>query len=177
MNIRKGLKSDTNASLEIYNQVILNEEKNGKETGWSRGVYPTEDVILDGLQNGDFYVLEDDSTAEKKVQACCRINHDQPAFYSKIDWSKNAQDEKIMVLHTLAVNPFAQGKSYGKAFLDFYETCARDCGCEALRLDTTDTNMRAQAFYKKNGFCERGRITSDTNGIPDITFVCLEKIL
>ena len=82
-----------------------------------------------------------------------------------------------MVLHTLAVDPLAQGRGYGRAFVAGYEDYARAHGCLYLRMDTNRTNAAARAMYAKLGYAERGIVDCTFNGIPGVRLVCLEKRL
>ena len=65
-----------------------------------------------------------------------------------------APDDKIMVIHTLTVDPKAAGKGIGSAFVDFYEKLAKQENCIALRLDTNARNTGARALYNKLGYRE-----------------------
>lgn len=80
-----------------------------------------------------------------------------------------------MVLHCLAVDPAQMRNGYGKAFIAFYETYARQCGCTALRMDTNAKNTRARKLYQTLGYEEVGIVPCVFNRIPNVQLVCLEK--
>lgn len=82
-----------------------------------------------------------------------------------------------MVLHTLVVDPLAQGRGYGRSFVAFYEAYARAHGCPYLRMDTNAKNLAARRMYAKLGFSEPGIVDCVFNGIPGVKLVCLEKTL
>ena len=65
--------------------------------------------------------------------------------YADGDFIYEAPDDKIMVIHTLTVDPKAAGKGIGSAFVDFYEKLAKQENCIALRLDTNARNTGARA--------------------------------
>ena len=82
-----------------------------------------------------------------------------------------------MVLHTLVVDPLAQGQGYGHAFVAYYEDYARSHGCPYLRMDTNVKNAPARQMYAKLGFSERGVVPCVFNGIEGVSLMCLEKKL
>lgn len=84
-------------------------------------------------------------------------------------------DDKILVLHTLVVEPSAKGKGYARAFLEFYENYALERGCHVLRIDTNQRNSAARAMYAKHGWREAGIVPCTFNGLPGVQMVCLEK--
>ncbi len=90
---------------------------------------------------------------------------------------QTAEDKDICVLHTLVIDPDASGKGYGKAFVRYYETHAKENGCAELRMDTNEKNKTARAMYKKSGYEEVGILPTEFNGIPNVNLVLLEKSL
>lgn len=177
MTIRKATSTDGMRCLEIYNAICDWETANGKQTCWNKDFYPTTDTVQNALARDDLYVLEDKGADGKDIIAACGIiNHLQPDFYKKFSWKMQADESKIMVLHTFAVDPKLQGHGYGKFFMDFYEKQAHQRDCHFLRLDTTITNKRAQKMYKKFGFEVIGQVEEDPNGIGSmLIFLGLEK--
>ena len=171
--VRKGRESDIPQIASIYDKIITNEETNGELTGWKRGIYPTIDDARDMLEKNELFVLEDDG----RVMAAGRINRTQVDVYKNVTWSVNPPDDKVMVLHTLVVDPDAKGKGYGTAFEKFYEEYALENGCPHLRIDTNKINLPAPGLYKKLGYREVGIVHCDFNAIRGIDLVCLEKNL
>ena len=171
--IRKATEKDIPAVAEIFEHVIDREETVKVNVGWKRGVYPTEDTAREALAVGDLYVLEDDG----KIFATGRINQVQVPEYMKARWTTDAPDDKVMVLHTLAVEPSAAGHGYGTKFVAFYEKLAKESGCTALRMDTNEINKPARTLYGKLGYKEVGIVPCSFNGISGVRLVCLEKII
>ena len=69
------------------------------------------------------------------------------------------------------------GKGYGRAFVEYYETYARENGCTELRIDTNARNEVARAMYKKHGYTEIGIVPTVFNVIEGVQLVLLEKYL
>lgn len=171
INIRKATCADIDAVDEIYNRIHSEIENGNAATGWVRGVYPTRETAKASLEASNLFVEELDG----KVVGTAIINQSQAEVYKDAAWQYNAPDEKIMVLHTLVVNPDVKGCGLGKAFVKFYEEYAAENGCTLLRMDTNEKNTNARNFYKKLGFSEAGILPCEFNGISGVKLVMLEK--
>lgn len=171
MLVRKAVPADIPAVTAIYGALLDREERGELSTGWTRGVYPTEQTALDALAAGTLYVLEDGG----RVAAAAKLDQNQMAQYSQCTWRHDAPPEQVLVLHTLVVDPTVKGKGYGTAFVAFYEQLARETDRPYLRIDTNARNTPARALYKKLGYTEAGIVAGTFNGIPDVQLVCLEK--
>ena len=170
--IRKARKEDIAAIAVIYERIHDAEERE-RIIGWLRGIYPTEATALAALGRDDLYVYEEDG----RVLAAGIINKIQVDVYAQCNWSFEAPDDKVSVLHTLTVDPAEKGRGIGKSFVRSWEELARSTGCTVLRLDTNAINYIARSMYKGLGFKEAGIVPCTFNGIPGIRLVCLEKKL
>lgn len=173
MEIRKAVEQDIDEIEQIYHRIHLEEEENRVVIGWERGVYPVRATAEQALKRGDLFVGVEDGA----VVATSILNHIQLEEYRQVSWKKEASDEKIMVLHTLVVDPLKKRKGYGREMVAFYEEYARNQGCVALRMDTQTKNMEARRFYKSLGYSEIGEIDCIFQGIPRVRLVLLEKVL
>lgn len=171
--IRKATEQDIEAIARIYEDIHTQNERGILTTGWVRGIYPTRETAVTGVNRGDAFVMEEAG----RVVACARINGEQDAAWQGAAWSTAPSPDEVLVLHTLVVAPEEAGKGYGKAFVAFYEDYARSHGCRHLRMDTNERNRGARALYAKLGYRECGIVTCVFNNIPDVHLVCLEKIL
>ena len=52
MEIRKATEADISAVAAIYDALLDREEQGLLSTGWTRGVYPTEQTAWDALDAG-----------------------------------------------------------------------------------------------------------------------------
>ena len=173
LSFRKADRDDLDAIDRIYEHTHDAEEAGLTTTGWVRGIYPAREIAEASLARGDMYVAEHDG----KVVGTGIINRIQVDVYAGCDWKYKAPDEKVCVLHTLAVDPDARGMRIGPKFVEFYEDVARDWGCEVLRIDTNARNARARKMYKKLGYIETDIVPTVFNGIQGVDLVLMEKKL
>ena len=171
--IRKATESDIPAVAEIYAHILANEDPAKPATGWLKGIYPVEATARAALGRDDLFVcIEDD-----KVVASAIINRTQVDVYADCKWSLECEDDEVMVLHTLTVEPACAGRGIGRKFVAFYEDYARGHNCKALRIDTNAVNITARGLYSKLGYTEVGIVPCVFNGIPNVMLVCVEKLL
>lgn len=171
INIRKATAEDLNAVSEIYRNVIDIEEKGTVSTGWERDVYPTLSTAEAALKRDDLFVEELDG----EVVGTAILNHVQVDVYENAPWQYAAEDNEVMVIHTLAVRQDLKGMGLGKAFVDFYEKYALENGCHYLRMDTNERNTNARKFYNKLNYKEIDIVPCKFNGIEGVHLVLLEK--
>lgn len=195
MNFRKATSRDLRAIGDIYDRIHDHEEAGLLSTGWIRGVYPTPDTARAALDRGDLYVLVETGPAEADPEEATKPNHGghgpgketivaagvinqvQLPEYAEADWKVVADEDEVLVLHTLTVDPLSSGLGYGRVFVAFYEDLARNQGMKALRLDTNVLNHRARALYHSLGYREVGLVSTVFNGIDGVMLVLLEKSL
>lgn len=170
---RKATEQDLDAITAIYDRILALEEAGSGTTGWVRHIYPTRDTALTALKRDDLFVQETDG----QVTGAAVLNQLQVDVYKGAPWQHAAPDEKVMVLHTLVIDPLHKGKGLGRAFVRFYEDYALQQGCPFLRMDTNARNLPARAFYKKLNYQEIAIVPCVFNGIADVQLVLLEKKL
>ncbi|MBR3795829.1 MAG: GNAT family N-acetyltransferase [Clostridia bacterium] len=173
MIIRKAVAADIPFIGAIYEGIHTAEEAGQASIGWARGVYPTEATAQAALERGDLFVQEN----EGEIVGAAIINQIQVDVYAGAAWRYPAEDDEIMVLHTLTIAPHAARKGYGRAFVAFYEEYARKHGCRYLRMDTNERNARARTMYRALGYEEIGIAPTVFNSIPGVNLVLLEKKL
>ncbi len=172
-NFRKATENDIAPIEKIYSDIHTCEECGETTTGWIRGVYPTCATVESALSRNDLFILEDNG----KIVGAAVINRVQCEEYKYGNWSSDASDDEVMVLHTLVISPKESGKGYGRNFVDFYEKYALQHNSPYLRMDTNERNIKARAMYKKLGFKEVGTVPCDFNGIKNVKMILLEKCL
>ena len=169
--IRRANDADISAIATIYDAIHAREASGEMTVGWQSGVYPTADTAQEAIRAGEMFVLEDG----EKVVASARINRVQMPAYAQVAWRYAVPDERVLVMHTLTVDPTAARRGYARQMLAFYEDEAGRQGCQALRIDTNEKNAVARAMYARHGYIESGIIPCVFNGIPGVNLVCMEK--
>ena len=173
MDIRKATEKDIPGVACVYEEIHAEEEAGRSTTGWVRSIYPTKETAEAALEREDLFVMED----EEGIVGTAIINQAQVDVYAKGPWKTMAEDQEVMVLHTLVISPRAAGKGYGKAFVRYYEEYAKEHQCPELRLDTNERNRIARKMYAGLGYREIGIVPTVFNGINGVNLVLLEKTL
>ena len=173
MRVVPAQKNDLEKIAEIYELIHREEEKGNTSTGWVRNIYPTLETAEEAFEKGELYAAYKD----EKLVGSAVINHFQADSYKEGNWQYESEDEKIMVLHTLAVHPDYFRHGFGGEFIRFFEMFALCQGCTVLRMDTQAKNKNAREFYRRLGFEEAGIVPCSFNGIDSVDLVMLEKKL
>lgn len=148
MNIRRATEADVPAIAAIYDAIHTREEAGLTTIGWKRGVYPTAETAMDSVQKGTMYVIEDDNG---HVLSAAKIDQNQGEEYARAQWKHATPPERVLVMHTLVVDPAHEGHGLGHNFIHFYEERARSLGCLALRMDTNMRNVARAGDVRQNG--------------------------
>lgn len=170
---RLAAPNDAEAVYTIYRHIMEKEAQGQSYTGWEPGVYPTRRTIAEALDNADLYVAEYGG----QIAAAARLNQNQVPVYAQCPWLYPADPDKVLVIHTLVVEPALAGHGLGKKFIAFYEQQAKARGCTTLRLDTGKQNTPARSLYTSLGYREAAILECEFNGLPGTQLVCLEKKL
>ena len=171
ITFRKAVKEDFEPVAALYEKAHDLEEAGLIHTGWKRGIYPTADTVRTALERDDLFVAETDA----QIVGAAVLNRLQVDVYESGAWEYAAPDDKVMVIHTLFIDPAYRHRGIGSAFIAFYEQYAAECECTALRMDTNAINLEARALYKKLGYHEIGEVPTQFNGISGVMLVLLEK--
>ena len=170
MIIRKATIDDVEPIAQSYTDLLLYEQEHGTYTKWEMNVYPTESYARSKVERGEMYVLEDSD----EICASMILNQEQAAEYRDIPWHFHAEDDKVMVIHTLCIPPQKSKRGYGTKMVQFAKEFAKDAGCEVIRIDTNVINTPAKILYPKNGFLIAGEHHALHHGVINTTLVYLD---
>ena len=171
MKIRKAVCADIEAVAQLYADVHTAEESGQITVGWQRGIYPERSTAEAALERGDLFVQEEDG----RIVGAAIINQQQVDVYAQARWQYPADDEGVMVLHTLVIAPSLSRRGYGRAFVAYYEAFARANGCRCLRMDTNARKTRARRLYRALGYREADVVPCVFQGLRNVELVLLEK--
>lgn len=74
-----------------------------------------------------------------------------------VDVIRGYPESHVAFIGLILLIESAQGQSYGPAALRLLESIATDWKCTAMRIAVIDTNKRALAFWRREGFVELQR--------------------
>lgn len=169
--IRKATQKDIKGVAELYEKMLDYEDTHVKHTSWQRGIYPTADTARLGVKNGSLYVFEKNGELLGSVV----LDTKQAPEYRRVEWTVPTGYNEALVIHTLCVDPEYSGSGIGSAIVDFAKQLAKEKGCHAIRLNTTQSNTPAANLYQKNGFVVAGAQKILLNGqIPCDTHLFME---
>lgn len=173
--IRKAVQEDISAVEKIYDEILDHEEKTVSYTNWKKGLYPTREVAEKAFAEGTLFVDEDEET--KEITGTVILNHFQPAEYKKLKWTIDAEDDKILVIHTLCIRPSFARRKLGEKFIAFIEKYAKEIGCTTIRLDTYEGNAPGVALYTKTGYTYVGSTDFFFQNLIYEVLKCFDKVL
>lgn len=172
MTIRKATSNDINRVAEIYN-TLTNDPETCRYTNWAKGVYPTREFAEKALSDGDLFVSED----ENGIFGTMLLNTNQLPEYKDIPWQYPADEDKVLVIHTLCIDLSHKGKGKAKEMVAFAEEYGRTKNMKVIRLDTYEGNIPACSMYQKLGYAYSGKAFFNfMEKIPEI-LKCFEKLL
>jgi GNAT superfamily N-acetyltransferase len=172
--IRPATAGDLPAIEAIYNAIFDVEEAGPVYTNWQRGKYPTIDTARQVLEQGTLYVGEDESGF---LWGVVNLNGVQLPEYADIPWQFAAEDAQVAVPHTLCIHPAHSGRGHAREMVSFCEETARAQGKAAMRLDTWEGNLPANAMYPKLGYTFAGATEFFFQGYIHEILNCYEKRL
>lgn len=148
LQIRKGTVQDIEEISDLYDAVNDYLEKHINYPGWRKGIYPTREDAVRGIDEGCLYV----AVNEHKIAGSLILRHDPEKAYYTASWKRDIPYDKVFVIYTFAVHPAYFNRNIGSQLLEFAEKTAYGCGVESLRLDVFEGNLPAISLYEKNGF-------------------------
>ena len=148
MLIRQGTMEDAKEIGELYDKLCDYLDQTTNYPGWKKGIYPTIDDAIAGIKQNKLYV----AVQNEEIIGTIILLHEHEDGYAMVKWQKELSDEKIYVIHTLAVHPNHLKDHVGTKLLRFAENLARFNGMQAIRLDVVQDNLPAIQMYEKEGY-------------------------
>ncbi|MEL6636107.1 MAG: GNAT family N-acetyltransferase [Bacteroidota bacterium] len=101
------------------------------------------------------------------------LDEEQEAQYANIQWQWT--DQRVLVIHRLAVRPHVQGQGLGHRLAAWAEAYARREAYGVIRLDAYSGNPHSQRLYKSRNYRRApGACWFDGRALP---FWCWEKLI
>lgn len=130
--------------------------------------YPKLHNVQNDVQKKEAYGYFSDGT----LSGIIVLNEYQDPEYLDIEW--RFPNEKVGVIHRLAVHPDFQGQGIAGKLMRFAEEQFSKLGYESIRLDAFTQNPTALNLYDKLGYEKRGQVYFPYRTVP---FWCYEKKL
>lgn len=168
MNIRCAQKVDFDKATDFYKYAIENTNGIEKYARWVYGQHPTNEMILNYINQGAMYLLEE----EDIIMGAMAVTMLQGEDYHCINWCVDAADDEVAVVHILCVNPDYQRKGIGKSMICESIAIAKKEMKKAIRLDALESNTPAHQMYQSLGFEYRGKqhLYAENAGWTDFLF-------
>jgi ribosomal protein S18 acetylase RimI-like enzyme len=172
MRLESATREDFDAIIAFYDDVIERTPAMTTYARWSKGKHPTAEGIRTYIDEGCMYLYR----ANGIIVSAMAVTMYQGDDYHAIEWSKQVTDDKVAVIHILAVSPDHQGSGIGSEMIREAIRIARDKGMEAIRLDALASNTPTHRIYKHLGFEFRGKqhLYAENTGWTDFFFFELE---
>lgn len=163
--IARATPDDFDAIWQLYVDVCAQQEHDPYGPDWKLGIYPTEDDILGHIKAGELYVGWMNG---EPVAAMVVVLHEDPE-YVDVPWPTPAAEDKVAVIHLLAVHPRARGQHAGAALVREAIRLARTAGMHVMHLDVVSGNLAASRIYLAEGFVFIGayQIFYEDTGLMD----------
>lgn len=116
--------------------------------GWTKGIYPADDYLMQSLKKQELYVLRENG----RIAAAMVLNHDCNEGYEGTSWQADTPAEEAMVIHALGVLPEFHRRGFARSMVREAIRLAKERNQKAIRLDVLDGNNPALKLYGEMGF-------------------------
>ena len=171
MIFRKAEKEDFDKVRSLYWTLIDRRQDDPSFPHWKKGIHPSDELIRNGIDRAELYVLADGD----EIAACVIANGEKIDGYEDAQWQIDSGE--VIVLHVLAVHPDYQGKGLAWRLVENVIELERKAGKKALRLDVIENNTTAEKLYQKLGFQYIQTKTLYYNVVGEMTFKLYELVL
>ena len=173
MKLELATQKDFETIIAFYDDVTERTPEMGTYARWQKGKHPTEEGISAYINEGSMYIYRERGV----IVGAMAVTMYQGEDYHTIEWSQQVPDEKVAVIHILAVSPDAQGKGIGSEMVREAIRLAQNNGMQAIRLDALASNTPAHKIYERLGFEYRGKqhLYAENTGWTDFYFFELKQ--
>ena len=173
MRLEFATQKDFEAIIAFYDDVTERTPEMGTYARWQKGKHPTEEGISAYINEGSMYIYRERGV----IVGAMAVTMYQGEGYHTIEWSQQVSDEKVAVIHILAVSPDAQGIGIGSEMIREAIRLAQNNGMQAIRLDALASNTPAHKIYERLGFEYRGKqhLYAENTGWTDFYFFELNQ--
>ena len=168
MRLDVATQNDFDAIIAFYDDVTERTPEMATYARWSKGKHPTVEGIKAYIDEGSMYLYRENGS----IVGAMAVTMYQGEDYHAIEWTQQVADDKVAVIHILAVSPDAQGKGIGSEMIREAIRMAESKDMQAIRLDALASNTPAHRLYESLGFEYRGKqyLYAENTGWTDFYF-------
>ena len=168
MKLELATQNDFEAIIAFYDDVTERTPEMATYARWSKGKHPTVEGIRAYIDEESMYLYR----ANSAIVGAMAVTMYQGEDYHAINWMQQVLDNKVAVIHILAVSPDSQGTGIGSEMIREAIRLARSKGMQAIRLDALASNSPAHKIYERLGFEYRGKqhLYAENTGWTDFYF-------
>ena len=168
MKLELATQNDFDAIIAFYDDVTERTPEMATYARWSKGKHPTVEGIKAYIDEGSMYLYRENGA----IVGAMAVTMYQGEDYHAIEWTQQVADDKVAVIHILAVSPDAQGKGIGSEMIREAIRMAESKDMQAIRLDALASNTPAHRLYESLGFEYRGKqyLYAENTGWTDFYF-------
>ena len=159
---------------EFYKNLIAKTPDMRQFCPWEYGVYPTDALLREHIDNGDLYYMEQGGAI---LAALVLLPYQEENYAWENPWGAALEDDQVATVHMLGVNPEMQGQGIAHRSVEAAIQKAREMGKKAVRLDALSCNLPAQKLYHAMGFTEVGTVRWQSSNLGWTDFVLYELFL
>ena len=168
MSLELATQNDFDAIIAFYDDVTARTPEMATYARWSKGKHPTVKGIRAYIDEGSMYLYRECGA----IAGAMAVTMYQDEDYHAIEWTQQVVDDKVAVIHILAVSPDAQGNGIGSEMIREAIRMAESKGMQTIRLDALASNTPARRLYERLGFEYRGKqhLYAENTGWTDFYF-------
>ena len=168
MRLDVATQNDFDAIIAFYDDVTERTPEMATYARWSKGKHPMVEGIKAYIDEGSMYLYRESGA----IVGAMAVTLYQGEDYHAIEWTQQVTDDKVAVIHILAVSPDAQGKGIGSEMIREAIHLAQSKDMQAIRLDALASNTPAHKIYERLGFEYRGKqhLYAENTGWTDFYF-------
>lgn len=146
--VKMASEDDIDELEKLYDNLNDYLELNINYSGWKKGIYPIRETAKAGIEDRSLFIIRKNN----EIAGSVILNHNQDLAYFHADWNVNVDDDKVMVVHTLAVNPKYMRQGISRSLMEFTRKYSLSLGMKAIRLDVSVENTPAIELYESLGY-------------------------
>jgi ribosomal protein S18 acetylase RimI-like enzyme len=165
--------SDVDRISQFYQYVCENTKNMERFGKWIYGLHPTKKQIECYIKSGFMHSFEESG----EILGAVAITPFQGIEYQNTDWQIACHNNKVSVVHLLAVSPNHQGCGIARKIMCNVIELAKNNHSKAIRLDALSCNTPAHRLYQLIGFRKIGVCNWYVDNVGDAEFYLFELLL